>query len=364
MAKVILISQKSLPYNKIGSWTTLYKNYLEDNHSIDHIVCEKPSLDLFHVGYSFVQPTLYSKIKKRITKKHYLDYTEAVLKILDKKEKYIIQIVDNFGIVRPLQEELVKRGLRENCYIQFFYHGFSPFCKNIEDDWFFESVDEMILLTHASYLEHKKYYTALPTRFTVLHNGINIQKFYPLSPEIKKQIRTEKGIQDKKIFLWCSQDRPKKGLHIVLDAWKFIEEKYPEAELWIIGTEKKKDTDSVKYFGKIQNDLLPNFLQISDAFLFSSLCHEGFGMSLVEAMHCGNYCIASDNGGIAEVLQDGKFGKLIRYPNMVRQWVDAITEFIERPLIFDPLPTQLYSTEEWNSNMNRLITDAKKYLNS
>lgn len=364
MAKVVLISQKPLPYDKIGSWTTLYKNYLTDNHSIDYIVCHKPSIDLFQVDYSFVLPTLYSKIKKWITKKYYLDYIEAVLKIVDKKEKYVIQIVDNFGIVKPLQEELVKRGLRGNCYLQFFYHGFSPFCKNIEQSWFFEYVDEMVLLTYASYLEHKKYYTELPARFSVLHNGIDTKKFQPLSPEVKKQIRAEKGIEDKKIFLWCSQDRPKKGLHIVLNAWKFIEEKYPDAELWIIGTEKKQDTHSVKYFGRIQNHLLPEYLQVADCYLFSSLCHEGFGMSLIEALHTGNYCIASENGGIAEVLGEGKFGKLIQYPNIVNHWVDAIREFLEKPLEFEKIPEQMYSTVEWNRMMNELVSDAKKYLNS
>jgi len=364
MAKVILISQKPLPYHKIGSWTTLYKNYLNDTHLIDYIVCEKPSEDLFSVAYSFVQPTLFSKIKKRIVKNPYLDYIEAVLKIIDKKEKYIIQIVDNFGIVKPLQEALVKRNLRDNCYVQFFYHGYSPFCKNIEQSWFFEYVDEMVLLTYDSYIEHKKYYTALPTRFSILHNGIDTKKFYPLLPEIKNQYKIEKGIQNKKIFVWCSQDRPKKGLHIILDVWKFVEEKYPNTQLWIIGTEKKQDTHSVKYLGRIPNDLLPQYLQASDCYLFPTLWQEGFGMSLIEALHCGNYCIASENGGVAEVLDYGKYGKLIKFPNVVQEWVAAITEFFERPVEFDKIPVLIYSTIEWNRKMNEIISDAKKYLDS
>ena len=41
MVKVILISDISLPYAKIGSWTTLYKNYLQGKHQIDCIICYK-----------------------------------------------------------------------------------------------------------------------------------------------------------------------------------------------------------------------------------------------------------------------------------------------------------------------------------
>ena len=42
MPKVILISQVPLPFSNIGSWTTLYKNYLQGDHSIDYIICPEP----------------------------------------------------------------------------------------------------------------------------------------------------------------------------------------------------------------------------------------------------------------------------------------------------------------------------------
>lgn len=359
MAKVILISQFPLPFEKIGSWTTMYRNYLENNHAIDYIVCEKPNLHFFNVDYSFVENDFINKIKKKIFKNPYLGYLNSLLKIINKEEKYIIQVVDNFGIVPYLQKALLKNELRQNCYIQFFYHGYAPFVKNIEQSWFFENIDEMILLTYKSYLEHKKFYTSLPVKFNVLHNGVNTTKFFKLSSLEKNELKVKYNIENKKVFIWCSQDRPKKGLKIVLDAWKFVEQKYNNIELWIIGTSKKENSNSIKYLGKINNDELPKYFQISDVYLFPSLWQEGFGMSLIEALHCGNYCIASDNGGIAEVLDYGKYGKLIENPNVLDEWIFAIEEFLDIPLNFETLPLQKYSHLEWNVKMNKVISDAK-----
>ncbi|MBV2196076.1 MAG: glycosyltransferase family 4 protein [Flavobacterium sp.] len=359
MTKVILISQVPLPYSKIGSWTTLYKNYLEQKHHIDYIICEKPDFLFDGVQYEFVKANMITKVKKRILKNPYVAYLEALKKILEGNEKCVIQIIDNFGIVKPLLAFLNKNNLRDNCYLQFFYHGFPPFYENFHGRWFFESIDEMVLLTHDSYKAHRDYYSILPTRFSVLHNGIDISKFYPLSSSDKLKKREEKGIQDKKIFVWCAQDRPKKGLHIILDAWKRFYKQFSNTELWVIGCEPKQPIKGVLYYGRIPNDELSHYFQISDCYLFPTLCHEGFGLSLIEALHCGLYCIASHEGGVPEVLQYGKYGKLIEEPHFVTEWENAMVEFMKHPKQFDSISNHLYTTDSWNKGMNNIIMNAK-----
>lgn len=362
MAKVILLSQIQMPFHKIGSWTTLYKNYLSDSHSIDYIVCEKPFNDVLPVEYSFVSTSCASKIVKKITKKPYKNYLQALFKIVRPMENYVIQIVDNFGIVKHLRDELEKKGIRANIYIQFFYHGYSPFCKNIEDSWFFEFIDEMVLLTNLSYEEHKKYYTVLPTKFSVLHNGIDTHKFFKVDAVQKEKLKHKFNVTDKKVFVWCSQDRPKKGLDLILDVWKRVYSEEKNIELWVIGANRSQSQAGVKFFGKIENDLLPEYLQASDVYLFPTLWHEGFGLSLIEALHCGNFCIASAIGGVPEVLQYGKLGKLIEHPHFVAEWVGAIEELLQQPQSAIVIPDGLYSKESWNTGMNTLIEHAKLSL--
>ena len=362
MPKVILISQLPLPYSGIGSWTTLYRNYLESHHQIDYIVCENPEGKFKDIQYSLVSNDLITKIVKRGKKNPYVGYLNALQNILKNDEKYILQVVDNFGIIKPLIALLQELGIRKNCYIQFCYHGFPPFYENFSGRWFFEAIDEMVLLTEDSYKAHKEYYTILPTRFSVLHNGVDTRKFHTLSKEEKQLGKEQFGVAGKKVFVWCSQDRPKKGLHIVLDAWKRVIEKRKDIALWVIGTEPKEAMEGVRYFGRIPNDELAKYLQLSDCYLFPTLWHEGFGLSLIEALHCGNYCIASANGGVPEVLQYGKFGKLIAKPNFVSEWENAILEYTDdsqKNNLFDP---ELYTTKSWNAGMNSIITSAKKSI--
>lgn len=361
MPKVILISRVPLPFNQIGSWTTLYKNYLIRNHQIDFIVCNKPESIFDTVEYSFVPNDFSTKIIKKWNKNPYFGYLKALERIIEKNEKYIIQIVDNFGIVEVLVNFLEKKGLRKQCYLQFFYHGFPPFYGNLESRSFFETIDEMVLLTFDSYIAHKQQYTVLSTRFSVLHNGIDTSKFHPVSTSEKEKSKKEKDLSGKKVFIWCSQDRPKKGLHIILDAWKRVYNTRKDIVLLVIGCDAKSPVEGVHYLGKIPNDDLATYLQLSDCYLFSTLCQEGFGLSLIEALHCGNYCIASSLGGIPEVLQYGKLGRLIEQPNFVLKWKEAILEYLDNPLITEiNISPELYSSNAWNLGMNNLIENAKQ----
>lgn len=362
MSKVILLSQFPLPFSKIGSWTTIYKNYLNGNHQIDFIVCEQPNEFFKNIQYSLVANNLRIQIKKKWKKNKYVGYIEALGKVLKPNEHYIIQIVDDFGIVKPLLSFLESKKLRSNCYLQFFYHGYPPFYGNFESRWFFEAIDEMVLLTYDSYLEHKKSYTILPTRFSVLHNGIDTTKFFPFPIKNKLALKEAKGVAEKTVFVWCSQDRPKKGLFLLLDAWKRVYAKRQDVVLWVIGCEPKSPQQGVEYLGRIPNDELPAYFQTSDCYLFPTLWHEGFGLSLIEALHCGNYCIASAIGGVSEVLQYGKLGKLIENPHFVGEWEDAILDFIQIKPASVKVSPELYSSKRWSQGMNNIIMDAKKSL--
>ena len=360
MAEVILISQFALPYSKIGSWTTLYSNYIENYpHLLDYVICPQPEKLFKSIQYKFVRQNLRFKINSKFFGKSYADYLDPLHEIIKSDQKYIVQIVDNQGIVKPLNDYLIKRGVRKNAYIQYFHHGFSPLYTNQMAGPFFGAIDEMILLTRDSYKFYREYYTALPGRFSILHNGIDNRKFHIVAPATKMAIRDEIGITSKTVFMWCAKDRPKKGLDILLDAWKRVYSQDKNIELLVVGTNRKIDSDGVKVIGTVPNAELPRYYQASDVYLFPTLCKEGFGMTLIEALHCGNYCIASANGGVPEVLQYGKLGKLIDNPNFVGEWVDAIENYLANPVIPTALPDSLYTTTSWNSGMDSIIQNAK-----
>lgn len=79
-------------------------------------------------------------------------------------------------------------------------------------------------------------------------------------------------------------------------------------------------------------------------------------------MRCGNYCIASALGGVPEVLQYGKLGKLIENPHFTSEWVNAINDFLEGKFQNPEIEDDLYSIDLWRNNMNRIIDQAKLRL--
>lgn len=360
MTKVILISQFPLPYHKIGSWTNMYKKYLESDHLIDYVICEQPKEVLKNVNYNFVKRDFLTKIRSKLSKFYRLDYIDALEKIIKNKEhKYIIHVIDNYKMVFKINELLHKKGLRNQCYIQAFYHGFSPFLGMVNTRNFYEIIDELTLLTHDSYKAHLKYYNIFPCKVSVLYNGIDTLKFKRLIAIEKDKLKKQFGYSDKKVFLWCSQDRPKKGLKLILDVWKRVYLKNKDIVLIVVGTQKKSIIEGVEFMGKIPNDEIAKFYQMADCYLFPTLCHEGFGLSLIEALNCGCYCIASNNGGVPEVLQYGKYGKIIENPNFSEEWEIAINNYItgkEQPIT---ISQELYTIEDWIVNMNKIIQQAK-----
>ncbi|MEO6176121.1 MAG: glycosyltransferase family 4 protein [Flavobacterium circumlabens] len=357
--KVILISQSPLPFAKIGSWTTLYKNYLEHNHKIDCIVCPEPEHLFEGIQYSFTQLTFWHKLQRKFLKRKNPEYFQALDKIIVPGQKYIIQIVDNYGMVKALNKYLIAKGIDKQCYIQFFYHGFAPFVKSGSGHDFYEIIDEIIVLTKASYEAHKKSINILPGHFSVLNNGIDTKRFKKVSETEKIKLKEQLGFGDKKVFIWCSQDRPKKGLHLILELWQKKYSLEDNIQLVVIGCDPRPKMEGVVFLGKIPNDELPKYYQASDCYLFPTLCQEGFGMSLIEALHCGNYCIASAMGGVPEVLQHGKLGKLIENPHFIAEWETAIDEFLGGSTKLPEVPDELYAMEDWNIKMNQIINQAK-----
>jgi glycosyltransferase involved in cell wall biosynthesis len=350
----------------------MYNYYLQTgNHQIDYLVCPKPDEPLFEdVSYSFVKPTtFFAKLKAKIKLEHRLQqYFSALDQIIQPNQKYIIQIVDNSGIVLPLNHHLSKKYQRKNFYLQYYYQGFSPIITDTREINFFGVINEMIFLTEMSYKCHLNYYSDFVCKSTILHNATNSNQFFKLDSFTKERQKNQMGFTKKIIFIWCSQDRPKKGLDLTLKFWKRIYENHAEqVELLVVGIDKQILQDGVTVIGRVPNHELSKYYQISDFYLFPTLWKEGFGIVLAEALKCGCYCIASYQGGVPEVLKFGGLGKLITKPNFLDEWVEtieeSITEYIENdfqnPFFTEELTT-LYDLEDWSNRMNALLISAKQ----
>ena len=129
-----------------------------------------------------------------------------------------------------------------------------------------------------------------------------------------------------------------KGPVYLLEAFKKILHFYPTAKLLVVGdgplktmlktvSAEKGISDSVLFMG-FRRDV-PQILKAMDVFVLSSV-DEAFGISLIEAMYMGLPCVATNVGGIPEVVKNGSTGILVAPANS-EALAKAIKELLDKP---------------------------------
>ncbi len=143
-----------------------------------------------------------------------------------------------------------------------------------------------------------------------------------------QRVRERYGISaDTVLFYHSSNLRPVKNIPFLLYSWaRFISKRrIQDCHLMIIGDgEEREDLeqivaeleigDSVTFTGQIREDEIPSYTKAGDVLLLPSL-KESFGLVNLEAMHAGNPIIASNVGGIPEVVSHGVNGYLFTIGN-------------------------------------------------
>lgn len=99
--------------------------------------------------------------------------------------------------------------------------------------------------------------------------------------------------------------------------------------------------DKVRFFGQVKEDKLPAFYAAVDVVVIPSLCAEAFGRVAVEAMAAGREVIASDIGGLKDIL--GKVGTLVP-PGDATRLRESIQRFRVRPAVSRSLRRTVVAT--------------------
>jgi len=160
----------------------------------------------------------------------------------------------------------------------------------------------------------------------VLKNAVDTQLFAPAADASDRQARRQAlGLAAEELVLTFSGElREKKGQRFLLPALREVRARRPAA-LLIIGEvrpsqesllqafalEAPEDYARIAITGHLSEPAdVAAHLQLGDLFLLPSLW-EGLPNALLEAMACGCPAIASDAGGIPEVIVSGKTGYLL-----------------------------------------------------
>ncbi len=169
----------------------------------------------------------------------------------------------------------------------------------------------------------------------VVYNGVNITRYQILDTRYKIEARKEMGLKDGPVVGIIARLSDVKGHKYLIQAFKDILKDIPAAQLLIIGEGKMKDEleglikelnleNSVYLIPSVTN--MQKALSVMDVFVMPSL-QEGLGLSLMEAMAEGLAVVASDAGGIRNLIKDGFNGRLVA-PKDVAGLARAIKELL------------------------------------
>lgn len=182
-------------------------------------------------------------------------------------------------------------------------------------------------------------------KISVVYNAINLEKFTRINTVRKKRLSGQIVIGNV-----ARIDYHNKGQDILIDAVSALKDYYDINCLFAGGVDEKHkgELDELReraekavagtkseiiFMGNI-NDI-PNFLEKIDIFVLPSR-HEGFGISLVEAMKMNIPCIASDLNGPKEIIGDNergilfKTGKVTDLVAKIIMVIDNYAECVER----------------------------------
>jgi glycosyltransferase involved in cell wall biosynthesis len=131
-----------------------------------------------------------------------------------------------------------------------------------------------------------------------------------------------------------------KGVDVLLRAWKLVQDRGQPVCLIVVGEgaelesmvalcEELRITASVRFVGSRSQDDLRNLYCTAELIVIPSRA-EGLPRVGLEAGACGSICVASDVGGLAEVVQDGVTGFLVS-PESPTALSQAILRAMELP---------------------------------
>jgi glycosyltransferase involved in cell wall biosynthesis len=183
------------------------------------------------------------------------------------------------------------------------------------------SMDQLIAVSKS--IERKiadEHRTGAPVR--LIYNGVDLDRYDHQDPccTLRDEYGMEPGSQ---IVGVVARLEPEKGHQTLIEAWPEVLKKVPDAYLLIVGEGSRRDfleqlaaahkvAHRVVFTGR--RDDVPAVTAALDVAVLPSW-REAQGLSVLEAMALSRPVVASDVGGIPEMIEDGVTGLLVEHDN-------------------------------------------------
>jgi glycosyltransferase involved in cell wall biosynthesis len=228
-----------------------------------------------------------------------------------------------------------------------------------------KEADKIIAVSNAT----KDYVLSLgakPKKIKVIHNGVDLARYRPL-PDMRLKMRRKLGIKkDARVILTVRRLVYKNGVDTLIDAANLAVQKNPDLVFLVAGKGPCQSMaqakirelgieNNVKLTGFVPDEDLPSYYNSADIFVLPSKSGEGLALVALEAMACGLPVIATNVGGIREIVND-RVGKLVP-PNMPELLASAILDYAEADLsvMKEEIRWLMERNFGWEKNVEALV---------
>lgn len=215
-------------------------------------------------------------------------------------------------------------------------------------------------------------------KLKTIYSGVDIERFaHPHSDQarkMRKQIRQEYNLVNKKIILFTGRLSANKGADILVKAMPKLAKKHPDIALVIVGSKwfsQDDITDYVAYVRALANrlpipvittgfvapDQIQYWFAAADIFVCPSQWQEPLARVHYEAMASGRPIVTTARGGNPEVIEEKENGIVIQNPDDPQEFADQISFLLSSPNLAKKMGEYGRSLAEKNYTWSRVADD-------
>lgn len=236
----------------------------------------------------------YSKIFNKLTKKKIPSTTDVVISFGGYSKEIFeynndkIKILDR-GSTHTLENIALKKQAAEYHKTPFKQHSQKFINRELKEYKLADFIMVPSKFVKSTFTKH-----GIPEHKIILNPyAVSTKKFKPISNVVKRK---------KNVILFVGQLSPRKGIKVLIDAFKKLKQKTNDAELWLVGSingiEKSiLNEEGVTYFGVLRGKSLQDKFQTASIFCLPSF-EEGLALVLTEAKHFELPIVATPNSGV------------------------------------------------------------------
>ena len=194
------------------------------------------------------------------------------------------------------------------------------------------------------------------TQIHTVPNGIDRSIFYPGDKDEARKLLNIPG--DSFSILYVGNFNKEKNVSLLIRAFAEVVKVRPKAKLLLVGDGPERKMlerlaannvsgGNIIFAGRQAHHSLRRFYQAADCFALPST-KEGCPNVLLEALSCGLSVIASNVGGVPEIVTQ-EYGKLVESGNL-EEWVQALESAVSNP----PGPVAKFEWPSWADNADLL----------